>query len=356
MSNVRQFPDRRDKCVEEAGKWVARMGDGLSHDEEMALAKWLSKSRRNYEEFMELARLWDSMDSLTRLADICPEPPQTRVAMGTGVKWLVAASVLLVFSVLFMTGKYDISDQDAQTQTIVAAEPVIDYETTIGEQGTYTLSDGTEIVLNTNSRALVSYTPSNRLITLLQGEMHVSVAHDSSRPLSVIVGDRIVQAVGTEFNLEITEDQVIELIVSEGVVIVGVLDSPVDNTANKTPIILTPSSTLVAAGQEVSIGAGDFNPEEIEAEVIESDEIAIRLSWRDGNIIFQGESLEEAISEVERYTSMQFVFLDEDAKKVRVAGMFKAGDVEGLLATLRGHFNIAYEWQGDDKILLSAQE
>ena len=357
MSNVSQFPARTDRCTEEAGDWVARMGDGLTPEQELEFGAWLSRSKRNYDEFMALAQLWDSMDSLSRLADICPEPSTRRIRSGVVTKWLVAATVLAGISAMLLIGANGLFDRTSEAPAIAAADPVIEYETAIGEQGTYVLPDGTEIVLNTNSHVVVNFTSTNRLIKLFRGEIHVSVAHDTSRRLSVLVGDRVFQAVGTEFNLEITGDQGIELLVSEGVVIVGVIDTPVDDTAAADmPIILTPSSTLIAAGQEMSIAVDEFDLESIEAEAIESDEIAIKLSWRDGNIIFRGESLEDAVTEIGRYTAVQVVFLDEDSKKVRVAGLFKAGDVQGLLAALRGHFNIAYEWQGDDRILLSAQQ
>jgi transmembrane sensor len=118
---------------------------------------------------------------------------------------------------------------------------------------------------------------------------------------------------------------------------------------------LTPLSVLVAAGQEVVIDSTDDALEAVVTEAIDSDEIAVKLSWREGNLIFRGESLEDAVLEIGRYTAVQFVFLDEESKKVRVAGLFKAGDVDGLLTALRQNFNISYEWVADDKIVLSGQ-
>jgi transmembrane sensor len=354
MSNVSKFTSRQDTCVDEAGEWIAKMGNGLTEQEEIELGRWLSQSEGNYKVFMELAELWDDMDSLSRLADMFPEPTLRRAQATSGPKWLVAATVLVgivVFTLIVATEKLA-----PEPQMEITAESSFDYETAIGEQSAYALSDGTEIVLNTDSYVKVQYTNSNRLLTLVRGEVHIKVAHDSDRPLSVMVGDKVVQAVGTEFNLEITSDQSIELVVSEGVVIVGVLDSSTESRPAESPLVLIPSSTLVAAGQELSIEAHEQAMDVAEATPIEGDEIAIKLSWRDGNLIFRGESLEEAVAEVGRYTAVEFVFLDEQSKKVRVAGLFKAGDVEGLLTALRIHFNIAYEWQGDDKILLSAEK
>ena len=70
----------------------------------------------------------------------------------------------------------------------------------------------------------VSYTGERRLVTLERGEIHVQVSHDPGRRFSVIANDHVVQAVGTEFNVEITNDQRIELLVTDGIVIVGILE------------------------------------------------------------------------------------------------------------------------------------
>ena len=78
------------------------------------------------------------------------------------------------------------------------------------------------------------------------------------------------------------------------------------------------------------------------------------LSWRDGNLIFRGESLAVAAAEVGRYTPVEFVFVDEGLQKVRVAGFFKAGDVTGFLSNLEANFDITYERVDDQTILLSA--
>ena len=86
---------------------------------------------------------------------------------------------------------------------------------------------------------------------------------------------------------------------------------------------------------------------------ISPEEIAVKLSWREGNLIFRGESLAEAVDEIGRYTSVEFVILDENLKKLRISGLFKSGDVEGLLVTLRKNFNISHTRQGKETVILS---
>ena len=351
MNNVREFP-QHNACFDQASDWIAKFDKRLSAIEEDEFKAWLSESDENYTVFMDMAKLWDQMDTLSRLADICPDAAKSSLSLQR-YSWPIAASVFLAI-VVTTWSYFDIEVRESPTATFTMASQSV-YETAIGEQFTFRLMDGTQIVLNTNSRVSVNYTTNNRFLNLERGEMHVSVAHDLSRPLSVIVGGRVVQAVGTEFNIEITGEHSIELVVTEGVVMVGILEGPIDETASQEPLILSPSSTLVAAGQEVVFDATDDVLETVVAEAIDSDEIAVRLSWREGNLIFRGESLEDAVLEVGRYTAVQFVFLDEESKKVRVAGLFKAGDVDGLLTALRQNFNISYEWVADDKIVLSGQ-
>ena len=200
--------------------------------------------------------------------------------------------------------------------------------------------------MNTNSRIEVNYTAQNRLLRLERGEIHVEVAHDKTRPFRIVAGDKIVQAVGTAFSLEITDDQQIELVVTEGKVLVGVHRGARGEAMHA---LLPPESVMVVAGEELILGSPakdiiQVSPEEIE----------VKLSWRKGNLIFRGESLEEAVTEIGRYTTIEFVILNENLKRVRIAGRFRAGDVEGLLATLRENFDIVHQRTADGKILLTS--
>jgi transmembrane sensor len=106
----------------------------------------------------------------------------------------------------------------------------------------------------------------------------------------------------------------------------------------------------------VTVSAGErvlLSDSEVETETMQPEEVEVRLSWRGGNLIFRGEPLSEALSEVERYTPVEFIIVDENLKKTRIAGVFKAGDVDGLLATLQQNFNIVYRRVGDEKVILA---
>ncbi len=350
MSNVAQLPteSRRD---EQAGLWVAKIDRGISESEKDELGRWLSVGPENYQAFIETAELWDEMDAISMLADICPKPDVVE-ERSRNVRWAIAASVILAISsaVFFMAGGDQVG-QPSNVQVVGLSADV--FSTEVGEQQTFELPDGSALTLNTNSLVSIKFTEANRFVVLDRGEIHVKVAHEP-RPLSVQVGDHIIQAVGTEFNVEITSDHSIELVVTEGLVVVGLMKAPLDTLPEDKPVELAPTSTLVAGGEEAIIRHVKDTLQKIETEEIETEDIAVKLSWRNGNIIFTGETLEEAVEEVERYTAVEFVFLDEDSKQEEIAGFFKAGDVEGLLAVLRAEFKISYQWVGDQRVELAA--
>lgn len=352
MSNVTQL-SIEPKCDEEAGLWIAKIDRGLSQAEKDALRRWLSAQPANYEAFIETAELWDQMDAIAILAEICPKSHK-RTTRTLRYALPIAATILLSITtaIFFMIGG-EVPSGSPDNNALEVVPSV--YTTAIGQQASFDLPDGSSLVLNTNSMVTIDFTDVNRFLILEQGEIHVVVAHDPSRPLSVLVGNQVMQAVGTEFNIEISSTQSIELVVTEGLVVIGVLESPLDELPVDQSVELAPSSILVAGGQKAIIRRVEDMIQKIEAEEIETEEIAVKLSWRNGNLVFRGETLEVAMQEVGRYTAVEFVFLDEESKKEQVAGLFKAGDVDGLLAVLRKNFNITYEWVGDHKVLLAGR-
>ena len=331
MSNIHSMPSNQH-LYDQASNWIVKMDRGLSADEKIALREWLQSDTENHDILMEMTRLWDKMDAMTRLSDLFAKPgvpTEASRANSQGYRSYLAIAASTV--IVAMAGLWTLFG---------AVDNGNYYQTAIGEQSTVMLQDGTQLILNTNTQVSVSYSDQQRLLTLKQGELHVSVAKDKYRPLSVIAGGQIVQALGTEFNVEITDDQKIELVVTEGKVKIGLVKASVQQGEEKAQpkqksLRLPVDAPIVSAGEEIMLG----DPSETITEV-SADDIAVKLSWQQGNLIFRGESLEEAVKEINRYTSVEFVFMSEDLKKMRVAGLFKAGDVEGLLATLRENFDI----------------
>ncbi|MDE0226096.1 MAG: FecR domain-containing protein [Gammaproteobacteria bacterium] len=345
MSNVHQLRSEEVR-YDEASLWIERLSEGLNPEEEAELQAWLSNDPANQALLEKMAGLWDKMDSLSRLSTLVPQPAAVAKPDGNHRSYFaLAASVVLALSVLFWNATFNTGNSPQTAQRPVESF----YETVTGEQQAHVLEDGTQMTLNTGSRIGVRYTSDARLLFLEAGEVHVQVAKDPQRPLSVLAGGRIIQAVGTAFSIEIKPGREIELVVTEGAVRVGEQPESTKVTQRNVKIVLPRSATVITAGQELVMGG--------EAEVVRplsEAEIEVKLSWREGNLIFRGESLAEVVQEVERYTGVEFVFVDEDLKEVRVSGFFKAGDVEGMLAVLKENFGIEFQRESEHTVLLYA--
>lgn len=356
MSNVYTLP-RNGDIWDQASDWLAKLDRGLTGQEEIALQEWLTETPANRKTLLKMAEMWDMMDSLSRLTDLFPQPIQGKKRTYHAPMALAATVLVAVFVSVWATLIWNQRSTTVENSGVAHSIGEQHFNTGTGEKSTIVLADGSRLILNTNSLVKARFTPDQRAIYLERGEVHVQVEKDKQRPFNVFVGQRVIQAVGTEFNLEITDTQKIELIVTEGKVIVAVqpisADLSVPQTrANVLPVIKEISHTL-EAGQKVVLG----DQEELEeVQQITLEEIKVKLSWRGGNLIFRGESLEQAINEIERYTPVEFEILDENLKQIRVAGLFKAGDVDGLLNTLEKNFNVTYERIGSEKVVLSRME
>ena len=351
MSNIHKLQTQEQR-YDQASQWIAKLDKGLSAKEIQTLHQWLADTGENRRVLFKMAEIWDKMDALSQLSELFPSTPMPGHGASRSCLPLAASVLLVMFAGLCAWVGTTLPERFAERQHLWATAVDRMYETAIGEHSSIHLPDGSQLVLNTNTRVKVTYTDHHRLLVLERGEIHVNVAHDNSRPLSVIAGDKVVQAVGTAFNVEINSDQQIELVVTDGKVLVAVHQTTGKNALEFGPDILPSSSVAVSKGEQLVLG-GEEEAEEIEK--IKPEEIQVKLSWREGNLVFRGESLEDAVAEISRYTQVEFVILDENLKKVRIAGLFKAGDVKGLLLALRKNFNISNQRIGKSRVLLSAK-
>jgi transmembrane sensor len=330
--------------MDEASLWITRLDRGLSDQELSELKVWLHASSNNLETFMKLVKLWDKMESLSQLSELFAHKPQHA---SFSQKRFFALAASFVFASLLSLGLWFNADLLLGQSATQIVQFNNEYETKIGEQSTFFLQDKTQIKLNTNSLVKVTYTDKQRVFELLRGEMHVVVAHNKQKPLSVYAGSNIIQAVGTAFNVELSSEAV-ELIVTDGKVLVADINSQTVAPLKLRNVHLSPKSFAVSKGQKAQLKASNTS-------IIGSDagKLASDLAWQQGNLIFRGESLFEAMQEVARYTNYQFDFGDEDTKNLQIAGLFRTSDISGLLAALESNFDVVFKKTSNNKIRLS---
>ncbi|UZR98398.1 FecR family protein [Chondrinema litorale] len=122
--------------------------------------------------------------------------------------WQIAASVILLIGIGISAYLYK------------PQEPKINYitkSTTEGQRLNLTLSDGSVIVLNSNSKLTYpeKFSATSREITL-QGEAYFEVMRNSAKPFSVSSGDVVTTVLGTSFNIRAFDIENIEVTVNSG--------------------------------------------------------------------------------------------------------------------------------------------
>jgi transmembrane sensor len=352
MSNLVAFPDHR-KAREAASVWLARLDRGLSAEERSEIQQWLSDPT-NHKALVDMARLWSGMDVMSVLAELFPlnqsglNGPARRGF--PGVAMAAAAAVCIVaLGAIFFAGRvpWTLLSSGSPAPRIVAATE--NYSTEIGASRSVTLRDGSSITLNTNSLISVIYSPHVRDVYLVRGEANFDVAHDVSRPFNVHAGKRVLQAVGTAFNVRLLSADNVELTVTEGKVKV-LPDARSESRQAPPPSAEIALVETTVAAQETAI----VQPDVETVRRLEPAEMDARLAWQRGMLIFQGEPLEVVLSEVDRYTNTEFVVADEALRSVRVGGYFRAGDIDGLLIALRENFRIDSHRDAQNRIVLTA--
>jgi transmembrane sensor len=358
-AGVVRLPNPR-RAREEASLWIARLDRGLTAEERRALDEWLAADSSHSTALVGLAGLWDRADVLAELAELFPleqqvlaKPRAMRFALGACVAAL--AGVAIVAALSFFTGGVDstapavVAAPQAQptvSQPSAVAPPVQAvaqqvYETAVGEQSTVRLSDGSIVTLNTDSSIEVRYDDTQRAVRLLRGEVFFEVAHDTSHPFRVQAGDRLLEAVGTAFNVRLGSGNDVRMMVTEGKVSVA----PLVPDALPQP---SAAPAIVGAGNLAVMHEG---PTAIVVQGLDATEIDVQLSWQHGMLVFDGEPLESVLLEIGRYTTVVFA-PDESIRGVRVGGYFRAGDIDGLLVALRESFDIDSRPTADGQIAL----
>ncbi|AOW77703.1 hypothetical protein A3Q34_13105 [Colwellia sp. PAMC 20917] len=224
-------------------------------------------------------------------------------------------------------------------------------QTSIGQQARFSLSDGSRVKLNTNSLVEVSFSKKMRLLTLIKGEASFDVTKDKSRPFMVRVGERSFTALGTIFNIEKKSNKDIELVVTEGRVLISESYQPIDQLVKQQTRLTTERlpGVVIASGEIATIENSAYTANKR----MSFEQIQRVLAWQQGMLVFNGQPLDEALTEVSRYTTIKFEIIDSKLTQTKVSGYFKANDIDGLLESLKNNFNVQFEKVNNNIIRLS---
>lgn len=340
----------------EASDWLAKIDRGLTAEEQDRFTEWLGESEANKEAMAIHSWGWSEFDRLAGLTNIKSDfidedllDPKVRSywAEKPNKLWflpntwqkttaIAAAIVVGVTSLMFFQ-----SSRDVQTIEPFDSSKLPTVQKRI-------LPDGSYVELNIDSSIEVTYTEQQRLVRLLKGEGLFDVNEDPLRPFVVEASGVNVRAVGTIFNVRLSEEQV-NVIVTEGTVALS------DESVEDATFDVDDSATLITESQKAVIHT---EPGSMQIEVIEMGETQIsdELIWRPAFLEFDDISIREIVHEFNRRNATKILLADSSLDDLKLSTVFWSDNAEGFVRLLESEFDITAYMTGDGKILLSKDQ
>ncbi len=342
--------ERKLRAAEEAEAWLERLERTLRPDEVAPLREWL-KVRPHRDAIIARCNLWHGPEILAVLAtlfpvDMAPPPPnrwlgQVALTAFSAVVWL---GVIVTIVVLW-------TREDASRTPFGAGDS---YRTAVHGQRVLRLSDGSSVMLNTATYVLANIGTRSREVTLVDGEATFDVTKDPARPFQVRAGSRQFECGpdGGRFNIRRLSDTDVEITLVRGSIKALVNADAAALTPAQVRSRFSAGAHTFHASEGGLLGPGWVLPGKLDKESMER-----RLAWQRGRIILVDEMLEDALKEVERYTTTRFVLVDDGLRRLRVSAEFRTGDIDAVLRLLRDtlHVESRADENGDFLLSLSTQ-
>jgi len=297
----------------QAAHWLVRQdAAALSEEQQTAFEAWQQADARHRAAYLRLAAAWQSANRLRELGTI-ESSPSRRVPRKFAVLAAAAASVLLGLALLYRFA--------GQSETSHS------YSTGLGGFQRVLLLDGSTLELNTGSEVRVSFSAGSRRVVLMRGEANFKVAHDPARPFDVAAAGTTVRAVGTEFAVSLRENQTVDVLVTKGRVAI--------QTPARSPLAHATHGPMLGPGEIATVSAAGAS-----VQLLPPDNVARRLAWTNGRLMFNGQTLIEAAAEFNLYNRCKLVIADPEVASLQVGGSFVATDLDSFVAALGHTLNV----------------
>lgn len=297
---------KNDKQVrEKAVDWLLRL-EAEPDDQDLADAcmRWRQKDRRNDQAFQKAVRAFgDSRVLLRRDIEFARQASQKPDKRRFGA---IALTMLLVVA---GAGSFIALDGPMRLRA--------DVMSAYDEMPIIRLSDGSTVHLNAHSALKVEIDNTQRRIELLRGEAYFEVAPDPNRPFTVAAANGETVALGTAFDVNLTDNGV-----------------DVTVTSHAVEIRSTPSPSLrLEQGFSARYDDSGFGPATPSA-----PELA--APWRHGRLIFENRPLAQVVDEIARHLPGKVLITSVALAERRISGTFDLKTPEQAFADFVTAFDL----------------
>jgi transmembrane sensor len=302
----------------EAAAWIARLRDEQRGPHlEAQFRGWLDQNEEHRRAFARMTQVWEQAGKIRMRA---PGISAARKGRSSRVnRWApsLAATLILVA----VGAVYYWRDGAVETE--------------VGQRQIRLLRDGTRVVLNTDTRIEVNYDQHLRRVRLIRGEAWFNVSKHPAWPFIVSVGDQEVRALGTSFIVR-RDAQDLSITLVDGQVSVTP-SARNEDAPSRAPQILAPGQRLVISRHHEL--------------AVDRPELSRVTAWERGQVEFAETPLEDAVTEMNRYTTTHITVPDAEVAQLRIGGVFHAGDSDEFIKVVTAAFGLRADRNGGDIVL-----
>ncbi|MEO7493971.1 MAG: FecR domain-containing protein [Massilia sp.] len=286
----------------EALRWVIRESErALDDAERAALAAWIGADVRHHGAYARAVAINHALDQATVQETLRPKRARLELEWA-GASWRQANSRR---AFLWLGGAAAGIAALAVTGTLAPSANSAVLTTAVGEFRKVPLADKSLVHINSGSQVEVRLTERARQITLDKGEVWFEVAKDKSKPFTVAAGQVQVRATGTAFGVRRYGNGA-EVMVTEGTVEVW------SNAGKAVKRALSAGERAFVADQATTISV-----------TRQPGEVARRLAWREGKVVFNNQTLSEAVADFNRYSLKQIIIVDPRLNHRTLVGQYQ---------------------------------
>lgn len=210
------------------------------------------------------------------------------------------------------------------------------YETGHGQQQIVQLVDGSVLRLNSDSKATVRFSSSERRVDLKAGQALFDVAHDPTRRFRVVAGGVSVVAIGTRFDVYRRRNATVVTVVEGKVAVAPAAPSlPVVSRPDGGPVKGIP----VAAGEQLQVSRNAALPDLLKdggaLPPVVTINVDAAVAWLRQQVVFEQKALAEVAEEFNRYVEVPIRIEDPALRHMRVTGILSTYDTEAFIGFLR---------------------
>lgn len=189
-------------------------------------------------------------------------------------------------------------------------------QTLTGMEYSLTLSDGTRVYLNAETKLeFPTCFRGEYRVVKLEGEAYFDVSKDAAHPFIVEMNSLKVRVLGTSFNLRSYDD--------EEQVVTTLVEGKVEVAAGEVSRTITPGMQVIYEKKE-----GNMNVREVD--------VSLYTAWQSGKFIFKNERLENVMTYLAKWYGFEYRFIDDHAKNLQIgANLDRYDDMEPIVEMLR---------------------